>query len=126
MSERFVAGHVPFSTYQRSTAELIVALLWALTLALAVSLDTATRGTIIAAMIPRMVTTANNSIKEKPDRLLLVRIMIAVPVMLYVLAASLIDPVGRRVQRISRVVCRIDGKTVRKVVRISPNVRKVI
>ena len=47
----------------------IVALLWALTLALAVSLDTVTRGTMIAAMIPRIVTTANSSISEKPLRL---------------------------------------------------------
>src|SRR2546423_353321 len=69
MSDRLTAGQVPFSTYQRSTAELIVALLWALTFVLAVSLDTATRGTMIAAMIPRIVTTANNSISEKPARL---------------------------------------------------------
>src|SRR5258707_935905 len=69
MSDRLTAGHVPFSTYQRSTAALIVALLWALTLVLAVSLETATRGTMIAAMIPRIVTTANNSINEKPARL---------------------------------------------------------
>src|SRR5438128_5667 len=69
MSDRLTAGQVPFSTYQRSTAELIVALLWLLTFALAVSLETATRGTMIAAMIPRIVTTANNSINEKPARL---------------------------------------------------------
>src|SRR6476661_4462740 len=69
MSDRLTAGQVPFSTYQRSTAELIVALLWLLTLVLAVSLEMATRGTIIAAMIPRIVTTANNSISEKPARL---------------------------------------------------------
>src|SRR5436190_23309051 len=68
MSDRLFAGQEPFSTYQRSTAELIVALLWLLTLALAVSLETATRGTMIAAMIPRIVTTANNSISEKADR----------------------------------------------------------
>src|SRR3954465_6771539 len=69
MSDRLTAGHVPFSTYQRSTAELIVALLWLLTFVLAVSLETATRGTMIAAMIPRIVTTANNSMSEKPARL---------------------------------------------------------
>src|SRR5882757_7636158 len=69
MSDRLLAGQVPFSTYQRSTAALIVALLWELTLVLAVSLETATRGTMIAAMIPRIVTTANNSISEKPARL---------------------------------------------------------
>src|SRR3954463_10857536 len=69
MSDRLTAGQVPFSTYQRSTAELIVALLWLLTFALAVSLEIATRGTMIAAMIPRIVTTANNSISEKPARL---------------------------------------------------------
>src|SRR5436305_752500 len=66
ISDRLTAGQVPFSTYQRSTAELIVALLWLLTLVLAVSLETATRGTMIAAMIPRIVTTASNSISEKP------------------------------------------------------------
>src|SRR5437762_898226 len=69
MSERLFAAHAPFSIYQRSTAALIVALLWELTLVLAVSLETATRGTMIAAMIPRIVTTANNSISEKPARL---------------------------------------------------------
>jgi len=31
---------------------------------------------MIAAIMPRIVTTANNSIKEKADRLLFVRIMI--------------------------------------------------
>src|SRR5437016_3264629 len=70
MSDRLFAGQVPFSTYQRSTAALSVDLLWALTLVLAVSLETATRGTMIAAMIPRIVTTANNSMSEKPARLL--------------------------------------------------------
>src|SRR3954452_1732686 len=69
MSDRLFAGHVPFSMYHRSTAALIVALLWLLTLVLAVSLEIATRGTIMAAMIPRIVTTANNSISEKPARL---------------------------------------------------------
>src|SRR5947207_7994714 len=69
MSERLFAAHAPFSIYQRSTAALIVALLWELTLVLAVSLETATRGTIIAAMIPRIVTTANSSMSEKPARL---------------------------------------------------------
>src|SRR5256885_17071663 len=69
MSDRLFAGHAAFSIYQRSTAALIVALLWLLTLVLAVSLETATRGTMIAAMIPRIVTTANNSISEKPARL---------------------------------------------------------
>src|SRR4051812_23204586 len=69
MSERLFAGQVPFSIYHRSTAALIVALLWLLTLVLAVSLETATRGTMIAAIIPRIVTTANNSISEKPARL---------------------------------------------------------
>src|SRR5438128_12459286 len=69
MSDRLSAGHAPFSMYHRSTAALIVALLWLLTLVLAVSLETATRGTMIAAMIPRIVTTANNSISEKPARL---------------------------------------------------------
>src|SRR5947208_16933601 len=69
MSERLLAGQVPFSTYHRSTAALIVALLWLLTLVLAVSLETATRGTMIAAMMPRIVTTANNSMREKPARL---------------------------------------------------------
>src|SRR6476620_9760718 len=69
MSERLFAGHALFSMYQRSTAALIVALLWLLTLVLAVSLETATRGTMMAAMIPRIVTTANNSINEKPARL---------------------------------------------------------
>src|SRR6185295_1036374 len=69
MSDRLFAGQVPFSMYQRSTAALIVALLWLLTFALAVSLETATRGTMMAAMIPRIVTTANNSISEKPARL---------------------------------------------------------
>ena len=69
MSDRLLAGHAPFSMYQRSTAALIVALLWALTFGLAVSLETATRGTMIAAMIPRIVTTANSSISEKPLRL---------------------------------------------------------
>src|SRR4051812_46076237 len=76
MSDRLFAGQVPFSTYQRSTAALIVALLWALTFALAVSLETATRGTMIAAMIPRIVTTANNSISEKPFRLRAVRVIL--------------------------------------------------
>ena len=52
MSDRLLAGHVPFSMYQRSTAALIVALLWALTFCLAVSLETVTRGTMIAAMMP--------------------------------------------------------------------------
>src|SRR3954471_23332135 len=69
MSDRLFAGQVPFSMYHRSTAALIVALLWELTLVLAVSLETATRGTMIAAMIPRIVTTANNSMSEKPARL---------------------------------------------------------
>src|SRR4051794_16238630 len=69
MSERLLAGHAAFSIYHRSTAALIVALLWLLTLVLAVSLETATRGTMIAAIIPRIVTTANNSINEKPARL---------------------------------------------------------
>src|SRR5215213_5386853 len=69
MSDRLFAGHEPFSIYHRSTAALIVALLWLLTLVLAVSLETATRGTMIAAMMPRIVTTANNSISEKPARL---------------------------------------------------------
>src|SRR5204863_4580363 len=69
MSERLFAGHAPFSIYQRSTAALIVALLWLLTLVLAVSLEMATRGTMIAAMMPRIVTTANNSMSEKPARL---------------------------------------------------------
>src|SRR5215211_8174081 len=69
MSDRLVAGQVPFSIYHRSTAALIVALLWLLTFVLAVSLETATRGTMMAAMIPRIVTTANNSISEKPARL---------------------------------------------------------
>src|SRR5207237_788691 len=69
MSDKLTAGQVPFSTYQRSTAELIVVLLWELTFVLAVSLETATRGTMIAAMIPRIVTTANNSMSEKPARL---------------------------------------------------------
>src|SRR3954447_18604149 len=69
MSERLLAGHAPFSMYHRSTAALIVALLWLLTLVLAVSLETATRGTMIAAMIPRIVTTASNSMSEKPARL---------------------------------------------------------
>src|SRR6187401_1179201 len=69
MSERLFAGHAPFSIYHRSTAALIVALLWLLTLVLAVSLETATRGTMIAAMIPRIVTTAKSSISEKPARL---------------------------------------------------------
>jgi hypothetical protein len=50
MSDRFVAGHAPFSTYHLSTAELIVALLWLLTLAFDVSLETATRGTMMAAL----------------------------------------------------------------------------
>ena len=40
-----------------------------------VSLETATRGTMIAAMIPRIVTTANNSISEKPLRLFLLRVI---------------------------------------------------
>jgi hypothetical protein len=70
---------VPFSTYHRSTAALIVALLCALTLALAVSLETVTRGTMIAAMMPRIVTTASNSISEKPDRLRFPRFMIVAP-----------------------------------------------
>src|SRR5262249_55055224 len=48
---------------------LIVALLWLLTLVLAVSLETATRGTMMAAIMPRIVTTANSSINEKPARL---------------------------------------------------------
>src|ERR1700754_1011554 len=78
MSERLFAGQVPFSMYQRSTAALIVALLWLLTLVLAVSLETATRGTMIAAMIPRIVTTANNSINEKPARLRIPIVFIAV------------------------------------------------
>src|SRR6187399_3149196 len=69
MSDRLFAGQVPFSMYHRSTAALIVALLWLLTFDLAVSLETATRGTMIAAMIPRIVTTANSSINEKPARL---------------------------------------------------------
>src|SRR5690242_6021599 len=69
ISDRLFAGHAPFSMYHRSTAALIVALLWLLTFVLAVSLETATRGTMIAAMIPRIVTTANNSINEKPARL---------------------------------------------------------
>src|SRR5215213_8606600 len=69
MSDRLFAGHEPFSIYHRSTAALMVALLWLLTLVLAVSLETATRGTMIAAIIPRIVTTANNSISEKPARL---------------------------------------------------------
>src|SRR3954463_2311321 len=78
MSDRLTAGQVPFSTYQRSTAELIVALLWLLTLVLAVSLETATRGTMIAAMIPRIVTTANSSINEKPARLRIPIVFIAI------------------------------------------------
>ena len=43
-----------------STAALIVALLWAFTFCLAVSLETVTRGTIMAAMMPRIVTTAKS------------------------------------------------------------------
>src|SRR3954464_13638768 len=69
MSERLFAGQVPFSIYHRSTAALMVALLWLLTFVLAVSLETATRGTMMAAIIPRIVTTANNSMSEKPARL---------------------------------------------------------
>src|SRR3954469_8019169 len=69
MSDMLFAGHVPFSTYHLSTAALIVALLWLLTLVFAVSLEIATRGTIMAAMIPSIVTTANNSISENPARL---------------------------------------------------------
>jgi hypothetical protein len=79
MSERVFAGQTLFSMYQRSTAALIVALLWLLTLALAVSLETATRGTMIAAMIPRIVTTANNSISEKADRLPFLILFIFLP-----------------------------------------------
>jgi hypothetical protein len=65
MSDKLLAGHAPFSTYQRSTAELIVALLWDLTFALAMSLETATRGTMIAAMMPRIVTRAFFSLQLK-------------------------------------------------------------
>src|SRR2546423_1776749 len=75
MFERLFAGHAPFSIYHRSTAALIVALLWEVTFVLAGSLETATRGTMIAAMIPRIVTTASNSMSEKPARLRL-RILI--------------------------------------------------
>src|SRR5690348_678441 len=75
MSLMLAAGHEPFSIYQRSTAALIVALLWALTLFFAVSLETVTRGTMIAAMIPRIVTTASNSMSEKPDRFVLMVFM---------------------------------------------------
>src|SRR3954470_9079707 len=110
MSERLTAGQVPFSTYQRSTAELIVALLWLLTFALAVSLETATRGTMMAAMIPRIVTTANNSISEKPLLLLSLRVIL---VFLYVgliwlLGASLVDPVSNCVERVGGAVRRVD------------------
>jgi hypothetical protein len=66
MSERLFAGQADFSMYQRSTAALIVALLWAWTFCFEASLDVITRGTIMAAMIPKIVTTANNSINEKP------------------------------------------------------------
>src|SRR5688572_31446197 len=69
MSDKLLAGHEPFSMYQRSTAALIVALLCELTFCLAVSLDTVTRGTIMAAMMPRIVTTASSSIKENAARL---------------------------------------------------------
>src|SRR5438046_2820012 len=104
MSERLFAGQAAFSTYQRSTAELIVALLWALTLCLAVSLETATRGTMMAAMIPRIVTTANNSINEKADRLLPERVMwvFLYTGLIWLLLNRLVDSVSCSVERVGR------------------------
>ena len=61
-----VGGPGTFSMYQRSTAALIVALLCALIVCLAVSLETVTRGTIMAVMIPRIVTMASSSMTDKP------------------------------------------------------------
>src|SRR5215211_6752674 len=125
MSDKLAAGHVPFSTYQRSTAELIVALLWLLTFALAVSLDTATRGTMIAAIIPRIVTTAKSSISEKPLRLCVLRVIRVSSKSYYywLLQASLVDPVGRRIERVGGTIRRIHRDAVWEIIGVGADVR---
>ena len=57
--------------------------------ALAVLLDMATRGTMMAAMMPRIVTTASNSMSENAVRLRLQNRVISQVSVLYAVASAL-------------------------------------